>query len=93
VVGSKRSLIRLCAEAGSLQACVPAQTILDQERGQAAAAATFLQGLLLQACHHATRQGHIEALRFSGFSHLRRSGRGLFSLEPLLEFVQERAKN
>ncbi len=69
------------------------QSVLDQKRCQAAAAAAFVEGLSLQSSDHTRRERHIQPLRFSRFGHLGCRRIRLLADEPILEFAEKRMEN
>ena len=65
------------------------KTVFDQEGRQAAAAAPFLEGLLLEPTHHATRQGDVEPFGFSCLGDLCGGRCGLIRFQPVLQLLQQ----
>lgn len=73
----------------SLQGCMPAQAILDQKCGEAAAAAAFREGLLLESIHHTGWKGDIDPFRFRGFSNLPGADLLMLRLQLFLKFLEQ----
>lgn len=72
---------------------VTAQTVLDQVRGQVAAAAPLVKRMTLEIIHHTPRQGDIDPLRTCGIRHFTGAGNRRRLLESLLQLEPQLLEN